>query len=197
MNASKSALVSGISHLEVDPTTAFNTPTTGTPIPMSKMSSETLAVLDEAASKLKNLENQPAKGVKRKKSGSLSGDRQSSSRDRYPPESKPLYLKNKNLHSKKLSVATNIHSIKSHLKEGKFPVSCNFKCTPPVSVNEAFKTKWAEIVNKCKRDLTLHLVDELNSKYNTIKTEIQATYAELESITNKDQFKELKDSLTD
>ena len=73
----------------------------------------------------------------------------------------------------------------------------NFKCTPQVSVIEAFKTKWADIVNKCKRDLTLHLVDELNSKYNTIKTEIQATYAELESITNRDQFKELKDSLTD
>ena len=49
MNASESALVSGISHLEVDPNAAFNTPTTGTPIPMSKMSSETLAVLDEAA----------------------------------------------------------------------------------------------------------------------------------------------------
>ena len=63
MNASESALVSGISHLEVDPNIDFNTPTTGTPIPMSKMSSETLAVLDEAASKLKNLENQPAKGV--------------------------------------------------------------------------------------------------------------------------------------
>ena len=55
MTASESALVSSIRHLEVDPNTAFNTPTTGTPIPMSKMSSETLAVLDEAASKLKIL----------------------------------------------------------------------------------------------------------------------------------------------
>ena len=88
----ESALVSDISHLEVDPNTAFNTPTTGTPIPMSKMSSETLALLDEAAFKLKNFENQSAKVVKRKRSSSLSGDRQSSSRDRYPPESKPLVL---------------------------------------------------------------------------------------------------------
>ena len=96
-----------------------------------------------------------------------------------------------------MSVATNIHSIKTHPKEGKFPVSCNFKCTPPVSVNESFKTKWAEIVNKCKRDLTLHLVEELNSKYTVIKADIQTTFAELENITSKSQFKELKDSLTD
>ena len=52
-------------------------------------------------------------------------------------------------------------------------------------------------VNKCKRDLTLYLVEELNSKYSVIKADIQTTYAELENITNKSQFKELKDSLTE
>ena len=159
------------------------------------MSSETLAILQEASNKLKEADKGPSKGIKRKRTSSPSTERQSTSRDRYPPESKPLYLKSKNLHRKKLSVATNIHSIKAHLKEGKFPVSCNFKCTPPVSVNESFKTKWAEIVNKCKRDLTLHLVEELNSKYTVIKADIQTTYAELENITSKTQFKELKDSL--
>ena len=196
MNVSEIALIAGISHLEVDNDTAFNTPTTGTPIPASKMSSETLAILQEASNKLKEADKGPTKGTKRKRTGSPSTERQSTSRDRYPPESKPLYLKSKNLHRKKLSVATNIHSIKAHLKEGKFPASCNFKCTPPVSVNESFKTKWAEIVNKCKRDLTLHLVEELNSKYTMIKADIQTTYAELENITNTTQFKELKDSLT-
>ena len=47
-----------------------------------------------------------------------------------------------------------------------------------------------------KRDLTLHLVEELNSKYTVIKPDIQTTFAELENI-NKSQFKELQDSLSD
>ena len=155
MNVSQSALVASISHLEVDNDTAFNTPTTGTPIPASKMSSETLAIL-QASNKLKEADKGPSKGTKRKRTCSPSTERQSTSRDRYPPESKSLYLKSKNLHGNKLSVATNIHSSKAHLKESKYLVSCNFKCTPPVSVNESFKTKYVEIMNKCKKDVTLH-----------------------------------------
>ena len=45
--------------------------------------------------------------------------------------------------------------------------------------------------------LTLHLVEELTSKYTVIKADIQTTFADLEKITSKGQFKQLKDSLTD
>ena len=64
MNVSECALVAGISHLEVNNDTAFNTPTNGTLNPASKMSSETLVILQEASNKLKEADKGPPKAPK-------------------------------------------------------------------------------------------------------------------------------------
>ena len=51
MSASETALSANMNNLEVKSTSAFNTPISGTPIPTTTMSSETLALLTEAATK--------------------------------------------------------------------------------------------------------------------------------------------------
>ena len=115
----------------------------------------------------------------------------------YPAATKPFYLKAKTLFRWKLTLATNIHSIKNSLMSGSFPVQCNFRSSPPISSDEDFKKKWMEIISKIKRELTLLWVDELNRKYSNTKVEIQSTLADMETYLDQDQFKEISDSLTD
>ena len=99
----------------------------------------------------------------------------------------------KTLYRRKLSLATNIYSIKNCLKTGNFPA---VRSTPPVSTDESFKQKWMEQISKCKRELTLICVEEMNRKYSNIKLEIQSTLAKIETHLNQEQFKEIQDSLT-
>ena len=51
MSASETALSANMNNLEVKSTSAFNTPISGTPIPTTTLSSETLALLTEEATK--------------------------------------------------------------------------------------------------------------------------------------------------
>ena len=60
-----------LSRLEVDNDTAFNIPTTGTPTPASKMSSETLATLQEASNKLWKLKRDPPRAPKEREPAPL------------------------------------------------------------------------------------------------------------------------------
>ena len=119
------------------------------------------------------------------------------SRGHYPPAAKPLfYLRAKNVYRKKLNLATNLHSVKNSLKSGNFPPQCNFRSSPPESSDASFKQKWVDLTSKCKRDLTLLWTEEMNRKYSGVKGEIQGTLAELETLLDQAQFKEIKDSLT-
>ena len=195
MSASETALSANMNNLEVRSTSAFNTPISGTPIPTTTLSSETLALLTEAATKLKDPVSKSSKGVKRKRTQSPFSP--TNNRVDYPAATKPLYLKAKTLYRRKLNLATNIHSIKVSLKSGTFPVQCNFRSSPPISLDEDFKKKWMEITARSKRELTLLWVDELNRKYANIKVEIQSTLAEMETHLDQHQFKEIQDSLTE
>ena len=195
MSVSDTALSAELNHLQVKSASAFNTPMSGTPIPTTTMSSETVQLLNGAANRLKDPVSNKGKGVKRKRilSPAVSPD----NRGDYPAATKPLYLKAKTLYRRKLNLATNIHAIKNCLKSGTFPVQCNFRSSPPISSDEEFKKKWMEIVSKSKRELTLLWVDELNRKYSNIKTEIQSTLADMETHLDQEQFKEISDSLTE
>ena len=186
--------VANIQNLEVQDSSAFNTPTSGTPIPTTSVSSETTSLLQDVVNKLKDPVSTRGKGMKRKRvmSPATSPD----SRGHYPPAAKPLYLRAKNLYRKKLNLATNLHSVKNSLKSGNFPPQCNFRSSPPESSDASFKQKWVDLTSKCKRDLTLLLTEEMNRKYTGIKVEIQGTLAELETLLDQAQFKEIKDSLT-
>ena len=113
-------------------------------------------------------------------------------RGSYPPATKLLYLKAKNLYRRKLNMATNLHSIRSCLKNGNFPPQCNFRSSPPESTEEAFKQKCIEITSKCKRQLTLIWADEVNRSYSSVKLDIQSTLSEIETRLDQTQFKEKK-----
>ena len=194
MSASDTAWSAEIQNLDVQDTSAFNTHTSGTPIPTTSVSSETTALLENVVKKLKEPVSKKGKGLKRKsvQSPATLAD----SRENYPPATKPLYFKAKNLYRRKLNLATNLHSIKNFSKNGTFPPQCNFRSSPPEISEETFKQKWIELASKCKRELALLWADEMNRKYSSIKLEIQGTLAEIETHLDKSQFKEIKDSLT-
>ena len=52
MSVSDTALSAELNHLQVKSASAFNTPMSGTPIPTTTMSSETVQLLNEAANRL-------------------------------------------------------------------------------------------------------------------------------------------------
>ena len=99
MSASDTALSAELNNLQVKSASAFNTPMSGTPIPTTTMSSETVELLNEAANRLKDPVSNKGKGVKRKSilSPAVSPD----NRGNYPAATKPLYLKAKTLYKRK------------------------------------------------------------------------------------------------
>ena len=126
-----------LNNLQMKSASAFNTPMSGTPIPTTTLSSETVELLNEAVNRLKDPATSKGKGVKRKRN--LSPAASPDNRGNYPPATKPLYLKAKTLFRRKLTLATNIHSIKNSLMSGSFPVQCNFRSSPPISSDEDLK----------------------------------------------------------
>ena len=113
MSVSDTALSADLNNLQMKCASAFNTPMSGTPIPTTILSSETVELLNEAANRLKDPTTSKVKGVKRKRI--LSPAASPDNRGNYPAATKPLYLKAKTLFRWKLTLATNIHSIKNSL----------------------------------------------------------------------------------
>ena len=160
--------------------------TTGrdTPLPKENISNETLQLLQTAATTLST----NRRGVKRfREETPPRGER-----EQYPANSKPLYLKAKSLHKRKLAIAANIHQIKEGLASNKYPHQVNFRCSYPPNRDEKFKSTWQQIVKKCKEDLTYLVMQDLNSKYQETKAEISANLHTLNGILNQEQFNEIK-----
>ena len=65
MSVSDTALSVDFNNLEVQSTSAFNTPTSGTPIPTTSVCSETTALLESVATKLKEPVSKKGNGLKR------------------------------------------------------------------------------------------------------------------------------------
>ena len=147
MSVSDTALSADINNLQMKSAGTFNTPMSGTPIPTTTLSSE---LLNEASNRLKDPVTSKGKGVKRKRI--LSPAASSDNRGNYPAATKPLYLKAKTLFRRKLTLATNIHSIKNSLKSGSFPVQCKFRSSLPISSDEDFKKKWKKWSPRAKEN---------------------------------------------
>ena len=147
MSASETGLSSAMKDLDVQSGSAFNTPASGTPIPAHTFSSDTVSLLDEVPSRLNKERKTTSRSAKRKRTSSPSTVRESTSRERYPPAAKSHYFKAKNLYRKKLGIATSLHHVKHQLKEVNFTSIFNFRCSPPQSENQDFKTKWAKTVS--------------------------------------------------
>ena len=152
------------------------------------ISNETLELLKGASDKL----DPPKKGVKRARYEPGNDDRAT-----YPTGSKPLYLKTKNLHRRKLALAANIHQIKTAVSDNRYPQQVNFRCSFPPNRDASFKNKWQQIIRKCKEDLTCLVMDDLNNKYKLTKVEIQGNLDTLKTMLSNQQFTEIKNFLDD
>ena len=118
-------------------------------------------------------------------------------RSTYPKESKTLYLKTKTLHKKKLNLATNIHHIKKNLEDKKFPVQADFNCNISANRDSKFRDKWSKITTDAKIKLTQVLLEDLNSRYQLIKQEIQSNLAQLQTMLTNSQYDEICHFLND
>ena len=187
---------------------AFNTPSGGTPFPRVQLSDETISLLNEVSNKLKSDQPLPSSSKadpkqdnQARKRKRTNGNQDPSTSEamhlKYPEALKPLYLKAKTLYIKKLNLATSIHQIRESLGDGKFPAQTNFRSTPPQSDNEQFKTSWVSTVNSCKRTLTNRWVDELSRKYAVVKSQIQQTLTEMEPLLSADQYRDIRQTLSD
>ena len=166
---------------------SFITSKADTPLPRENISNETLQLLDDAANKL----SVPNKGIKRPRSGSPTTDH----RAQYPSNSKQIYLKTKTLHKRKLALAANLHQIKQGIAEKKYPNQVNFRCSHPPNRDERFKSRWQDIIRKCKEDLTCLVIEDLDNKYQSTKAEIQGNMDTLGNILSTQQFSETKQFL--
>ena len=210
MSASETTLSTAMQGLDVESgsLSAFNTPTTGTPILQVQLSAETLNLLTEVSTALKKQKSRiestkddvGQKGIKRKRFGEASTSNNNQfplMKDKYPPELKPIYLKAKALSVKKLALATSIHQVKEDLKNGRFPPQSNFRSSPPTSDNDSFRVGWVQMVNQCKRSLTNIWIDELSRKYTVIKAQLQQAYSEMEQLLSPEQLVDIKATLND
>ena len=186
-SASEDTLVTAIGTVEITSATNLHSGQ-DTPYPETRLSSETMQLLEDTAARLEpknSVTMQPSKRRRLEPNEDMK-------RTNYPQASKSVYLKTKTLHRKKLSLATNIHQIKKLLSENKFPLQADFNSKVPMSRDQAFRNKWVSITNKCKLDLSNLILQDLGNKYQTTKLEIDTNLAELQELLTNNQFMEIK-----
>ena len=164
-----------------------------TPIPINRISDETLDTLNSVSHCLGRLptEDNPRK---RKKRSPSPGDYPN--RDRYPVEAKPIYLRLKNLHKKKLAIASNIKTLESKLQKNVYPTAVDFRFNINRTRNPKLKEVWSSSIRRCKTEMTQALISDLQTGYNTVKSDIAKQWIELEIHLEADQLREIKDSLS-
>ena len=103
-------------------------------------------------------------------------------RGQYPKESKPIYLRLKGLHRKKLSLASTIKIMEGKLAKNNFPTSVDFKFDINSTRNPILKDAWSTAIRKCKRKMTLALIDDLQKSYYHTKALIAKDKSDLERL---------------
>ena len=101
-----------------------------TPVPISKISAETLDTLNEVSIRLEAGTSNPRKRARQSSPNHTepkSKTNPTNSRDTYPELSKPIYLRLKTLHKKKLSLASTIKVMEGKLAKNLYPTSLDFK----------------------------------------------------------------------
>ena len=58
------------------------------------------------------------------------------------------------------------------LVKNQYPNCVNFKCNINGKINPKLKDSWSRIIRKCKPDLTLALLDDIQATYNGTKASI-------------------------
>ena len=195
-SASHSTLVSAVSNWNIQ-SDGLDIRTADTPIPKERLSDETIHLLMEARSKLtENPTPAKPKGKKRKKfdtdeaSTSTAPDRNS-----YPVESKPIYLRLKSNQRKKISLASTINMMHSELLKGVYPTCVQFKFNINSTRSEPVRKTCDQAMKECKEKMTKALLNDMFTKYGSLKDQIGKDYDQLALILDETQIREIKDSL--
>ena len=158
----------------------------GIPYPREKISDETLYLLVATSSKLAQdppKEQRPKSGkCPRRDITPEAGTSKGPKRSSYPPESKPVYLRLKSNHKKKIAIASQISRIHCELLKKIYPPSVDFKFNINKSRSDKVQTSWKVILDECKQKLTKTLLDELFTKYSQVKDHIAKDYQTLGNI---------------
>ena len=168
-----------------------------TPIPKERLSDETIHLLMEARSKLtEDSAPQPPKGKKRKTLGNdVASTSTGPDRNSYPVDTKPIYLRLKSNQRKKISLASTINKMHGELLKGVFPTCVQFKFNMNSTRSEPVKESWEQAIKECKEKMTKALLNDMFTKYGTLKEQIGRDYDQLTMILDENQIKEIKDSL--
>ena len=171
-----------------------------TPIHTQRFSDETLNTLNAVTQKLQQQQAKSGNPRKRAKpSSSTTSDQNqgyTDTREQYPAAAKPIYLRLKGLYRKKLSLASNVKIMEGKLSKNCYPTSLDFKFNFNSTRNPILKDKWIRAIRNCKTEMTLALIEDMQKAYNQTKASIAKKLADLETILNPAQFKEINDSLT-
>ena len=157
-----------------------------TPVPRARISDETINTLNSVKSRLERFTAKNNKPRKRHQAGSPNTrdpkEPYVDSRDKYPKESKPIYLRLKTLYREKLSLALNIKTMEGKLVQNSFPTSIGFKFNINSTRNPVLKDLWTRLIRKCNTDMTLALLDDLQKTYNNTKAQIAKEMTDLEKL---------------
>ena len=174
-----------------------------TPMPENRISEETLRTLNAVKEQLELPMSNRNKPQKRKRvnspnqSGPSAKKDYTDLRDNYPAATKPIYLRLKNLHRKKLSLASTIKVMEGRLAKNQYPTSVDFKFNINSTRSPKLKDHWSRIIRRCKSELTTTLIDDLQAAYSRTKASIAKDLTELDTLLTKEQSQEIKDSLLD
>ena len=114
---------------------------------------------------------------------------------KYPVETKPLYLKSKNLHRKKLAIATRLTVLKKYFGK-KNPFYTSFKClTPSIMKNPLNKSRWEEKIKETKLTLLHILIEDMEEQYKATKVEIANLEALLRDKLEAQEWNDLQSTL--
>ena len=166
-----------------------------TPIPQMRISDETLSTLNQISAKLQG--SQATNPCTLQQRGSLNSNETNpkyiDTRDQYPIAAKLIYLGLKGLHKKILAFSIKIMDGK--LSKNCYPSSVDFRFNINSTRNPVLKDAWTRALRKCKTDMTLALIDDLQRNYNQTKAAIAKEMSDLETLLNPEQLQEIKDSL--
>ena len=137
-----------------------------TPVPINKISAKTLDTLNEVSSRLEASTSNPHKRARagspnqREPRNKVKFRLSDAVREDYPTQSKPVYLRLKGLHKKKLSLASTIKVMEGKLAKNQYPSSVDFKFKINSTRNPILKDPWSKAIRSCKTELTLGLIDD-------------------------------------
>ena len=163
-----------------------------TPVPRARIPDETISTLNSVKTRLEGITGKNNNPWKRCHAGSPSNRDPKvpyvDTRDQYPKDSRPIYLRLKTLYRKRLSIASNIKTMEGKLAKNIFPASIDFK----IKCQWNKKIQSIRSIRKCKTDMTHALLDDLQKNYNT-KAQIAKDMTDLERLLNPDQLQEISE----